>query len=67
MKEGKPDEMFASWLYLPEEQRNTMDAEFRDIIDSATCGLDVRPIQYATPARKKIVSDSGPEIFQKVS
>ena len=31
MKECKPDEMFAAWLYLPEEQRNTMDAEFRAI------------------------------------
>lgn len=33
MKEGKPDELFAAWLYLPEEQRNTMDAEFRDIFE----------------------------------
>lgn len=33
MKEGKPDELFAAWLYLSEEQRNTMDAEFRDIFE----------------------------------
>lgn len=33
MKEGKPDELFAAWLYLPEEQRNAMDAEFRDIFE----------------------------------
>lgn len=33
MKEGKPDELFAAWLYLPEEQRNMMDAEFRDIFE----------------------------------
>ena len=26
MKEGKPDELFAAWLYLPEEQRNAMVA-----------------------------------------
>ncbi len=33
MKEGKPGELFAAWLYLPEEQRNAMDAEFRDIFE----------------------------------
>lgn len=33
MKEGKPDELFAAWLYLPEEQRNAMDAQFRDIFE----------------------------------
>ena len=33
MKEGKPDELFAVWLHLPEGQRNAMDAEFRDIFD----------------------------------
>ncbi|MBU0657161.1 MAG: hypothetical protein KJ914_18720 [Gammaproteobacteria bacterium] len=31
MKEGKPDELFTAWLALPDEQRNLMDAEFRDI------------------------------------
>lgn len=33
MKEGKPDELFAAWLGLPEAQRNAMDAEFRGIFD----------------------------------
>lgn len=33
MKEGKPDELFAAWLTLMEGQRNTMDAEFRDIFE----------------------------------
>ncbi len=33
MKETQPDELFAAWLYLPEEQRTTMDAEFRDIFE----------------------------------
>lgn len=33
MKEGKPDELFAAWLALPEAQRNVMDAEFRGIFD----------------------------------
>jgi len=33
MKEGKPDELFAAWLALPEAQRNVMDAEFQDIFD----------------------------------
>ena len=31
MKEGKPDELFAVWLDLPDDQRNAMDAEFQDI------------------------------------
>jgi hypothetical protein len=31
MKEGKPDELFAAWLALPDAQRNEMDAELRDI------------------------------------
>jgi len=33
MKEGKPDELFAVWLDVPEKQRNAMDAEFRDIFE----------------------------------
>lgn len=33
MKEGKPDELFAAWLALPDGQRNAMDGEFRDIFD----------------------------------
>lgn len=31
MKEGNPDELFAAWLDLPDDQRNAMDAEFQDI------------------------------------
>lgn len=31
--EGQPGELFAAWLDLPETQRNTMDAEFRDIFE----------------------------------
>lgn len=33
MSETKADELFAAWLYLPESQRNKMDAEFRDIFE----------------------------------
>lgn len=33
MKETKPDELFAAWLYLPDGQRNAMDAEFRGIFE----------------------------------
>jgi hypothetical protein len=33
MKEGKPDELFAAWLGLPDDQRNAMDTEFRDIFE----------------------------------
>ena len=31
MKEAQPDELFAAWLGLPDNQRHEMDAEFRDI------------------------------------
>lgn len=33
MKETKPDELFDSWLSLPDSQRNTMDTEFRAIFE----------------------------------
>lgn len=33
MKEGKPDELFAAWLVLPDARRNEMDAELLDIFD----------------------------------
>ncbi len=33
MKETQPDELFEAWLVLPENQRNTMEAEFRDIFE----------------------------------
>lgn len=31
IKETRPDELFAAWLHMPDSQRNTMDAEFREI------------------------------------
>ena len=33
MKETQPDELFRAWLDLPDNQRNEMDAEFRDIFE----------------------------------
>ena len=33
MKETQPDELFAAWLYLPDGQRDEMDAEFRDVFE----------------------------------
>ena len=33
MKETQPDELFERWLALPENQRNEMDAEFREIFE----------------------------------
>jgi hypothetical protein len=33
MKEGKTDELFKAWLALPDDQRNKMDAAFRDIFE----------------------------------
>jgi hypothetical protein len=33
MKEAKPDELFTAWLALSDDQRNVMEAEFRDIFE----------------------------------
>lgn len=33
MKESKPDALFVAWIDLSEEQRNKLDAEFRDIFE----------------------------------
>jgi hypothetical protein len=33
MKEGKPDELFKTWLSLSDSQRNKMDTDFRDIFE----------------------------------
>ena len=33
MKETRPEELFRAWLDLPDNQRNEMDAEFRDIFE----------------------------------
>lgn len=33
MKEAQPDELFSAWLALPDAQRNSMDAEFREIFE----------------------------------
>ena len=33
MSETRHDDLFAAWLALPEAQRNTMDAELRDIFE----------------------------------
>jgi len=33
MKETKPDELFGAWLTLPDDQRNRIDAEFREIFE----------------------------------
>lgn len=33
LKESKPDELFAAWLELADDQRHAMDAEFLDILE----------------------------------
>jgi hypothetical protein len=43
MKETRIDELFAAWLKLPEGQRNTMDAEFREI-STQSCEQGFRAI-----------------------
>jgi hypothetical protein len=36
MQEGKPDELFAAWLALPDGNSNPIDAEFRDIFEMSS-------------------------------
>ena len=33
MRETRPDALLAAWLALPNEQRNLMDADYREIHD----------------------------------
>ena len=60
MKEGKPDDLFAAWLDLPDDKRNTMDAEFRDIFEMS-CEKGFRTIideahwQWRNPGRSHIL------------
>lgn len=48
MKEGKPDELFGAWMYLPEGRRNEMDAEFLDIFEMS-CEKGFRAIIDEAP------------------
>jgi hypothetical protein len=48
MKEGKPDELFAAWLVLQDDQRNAMDAEFRVILEMS-CEKGFRAIIDEAP------------------
>jgi hypothetical protein len=43
MKESKPDELFAAWLGLPDNQRNEMDMEFWEIFEMS-CEKGLRAI-----------------------
>ena len=59
MKEGSPDELFNAWLALPDNQRNKMDAEFRDIFEmSCEKGfkaiIDIAQGRDAETIRKKM-------------
>jgi hypothetical protein len=64
MKEAQPDKLFEAWLELPDGQRNTMDAEFREIfamscekgfraiLDEAAWHLEAQPQTYAELVEK---------------
>ena len=43
MQEAQPDELVTAWLELPEDQRNLMAAEFREIFEMS-CERGVWPI-----------------------
>ena len=57
MKEGKPDELFAAWLILTDEQRNEMDAEFRDIFEMS-CEKGFRAIIDEAPYQLRETPDA---------
>ena len=58
LRDGGPDELFAAWLLLPEDQRNRMDAECKEIFslsceqgwcairDEANFHLGGEPVQF---------------------
>jgi len=57
MKEGKPDELFASWLALPDDRRHAMDAEFRDIFEMS-CEKGFRAIIDEAPYQFRETPDA---------
>ncbi len=66
MQEAKPDELFNAWLALPDDQRNTMDAEFRDIFEMS-CEKGFRAIIDEASWQMRDVSDDFTSFVEKLS
>ena len=60
MSETRYDELFAAWLAIPESQRNTMDAEFRDIFEMG-CEKGFRAIM--DEALWHLAQDADPDAY----
>jgi len=66
MKEGKPDELFKAWLTLPVNQRNKMDAEFREIYE-VSCEKGFRAIIDEAEWQMQEVPDDFTAFVEKLS
>ena len=66
MKETKPDELFGAWLYLPDSQRNAMDAEFRDIFEMC-CEKGFRAILDEAEWQLRETPEKFTELVEKLS
>ena len=66
IKETDPDELFAAWLELPDEQRKTMDAEFADIFEMS-CEKGFRAIIDEASWQMQVNSDVLNEFVQSLS
>ena len=66
MKESKPDELFAAWLVLLDDQRNVMDAEFRDIFEMS-CEKGFRAIIDEAPYQLRETPDAIKSFIEMLS
>jgi hypothetical protein len=66
MKEGKPDELFVAWLALPDNQRNRMDTEFRDIFEMS-CEKGFRAIIDEASWQMRETPDALQSFIEKLS
>jgi len=66
LKEAKPDELFAAWLALPEEQRKPMDAEFQEIFE-LSCEKGFRAIIDEAHWQMQAGPDARTEFIENLS
>jgi hypothetical protein len=66
MKEGKPEELFSSWLALPDSQRQDMDLEFQEIFEMS-CEKGFRAIIDEAGWQLREHQDDLASIIEKLS
>lgn len=66
MKEGKPDELFTAWLSLSDDQRNEMDAQFREIL-AMSCEKGFLAILDEARWQLRATPEDLPPIVEKLS